>query len=152
VDEPAAPADEAEAADGPVEPRSDSTAKTDDNAEEDARPEWMAVTIDEIMADLVFDRLPPDSGVVTPVAAYDDVPPDDVWFELDTIQAGLETWPPGRVPDILERVRNLLFVPAVVDVYQLPSEPYVPLIVFDMLQRDIDRDVLIKAQIGRAHV
>lgn len=145
VDEAAAPEDEAEAADGPVEPRSDSTAKTDDNAEEDARPEWMAVTIDEIMADLVFDRLPPDSGVVTPVAAYDDVPPDDVWFELDTIQAGLETWPPGRVPDILERVRNLLFVPAVVDVYQLPSEPYVPLIVFDMLQRDIDRDVLIKA-------
>ena len=106
---------------------------------------WQQVTVDQVMADLVFDRLPPDAGVVTPVAALDDVPPEDLWLELDDIQAGLETWAPGRVPDVLERVRNLLFVPAVVDVYQLPIEPYVPLMVFDILRRDIDAEVLIKA-------
>ena len=108
-------------------------------------PEWQQVTLAQIMEDLVFDRLPPDSGVVTPVAAYDDIPPEDIWYELDTIQAALETWPPGRTADVLDRARNLLLVPAVIDVYQLPTEPYVPLMVFDILQRDIDSEVLIKA-------
>lgn len=130
--EPAAPPPPSE----PVEPTS----------EPEPEPEpWEQVTLDQIMDDLVFDRLPPDSGVVTPVAGYDQVPPEDIWAELDLMQAGLEAWRPGRVPDVLERVRNLLFVPAVVDVFQIPTEAWVPLMVYEIIERDIEREVLLKA-------
>lgn len=97
------------------------------------------------MAELLFDRLPPDAGVVTPIASLAQEPPEEVWVELDTIYNGLQTWAPGRVPDLVTRVRNLLFVPAVIDVFQLPSEAYVPAMVYEVLERDIDREVLIKA-------
>lgn len=97
------------------------------------------------MEDLVFNRLPPDSGVVTPIARLDQEPPEETWQTLDAIYNGLETWAPGRVQDILERVRNLLFVPAVIDVFQDPAEAYVPVMVFEIIERDIDREVLIKA-------
>jgi hypothetical protein len=110
-----------------------------------AQAEWEKVTIEQIMADLVFERLPPDAGVVTPIASAAQEPPEEVWGDLDTIYNGLQTWAPGRVPDVLTRVRNLLFVPAVIDVFQLPTEAYVPAMVYEMLERDIDRDVLIKA-------
>jgi ABC-type polysaccharide/polyol phosphate export permease len=106
---------------------------------------WEKVTIEQVMADLVFDRLPPDAGVVTPIASASQDPPEETWTDLDVMYTGLQTWAPGRVPDVLTRVRNLLFVPAVVDVFQLPTEAYVPAMVFEMLERDIDRDVLIKA-------
>jgi len=105
---------------------------------------WEKVTRDQVMADLVFDRLPPDSGVVTPIATADQEPPEETWTDLDVLYNGLQTWAPGRVPDVLERTRNLLFVPAVIDVFQLPTEPYVPQMVYDILERDIDKDVLIK--------
>jgi ABC-type polysaccharide/polyol phosphate export permease len=106
---------------------------------------WEKVTIEQVMADLVFDRLPPDAGVVTPVAGLAQEPPEEVWTDLDVMYNGLQTWAPGRVPDILARTRNLLLVPAVVDVFQLPMEAHVPLMVYEILERDIDRDVLIKA-------
>jgi len=106
---------------------------------------WEKVTIEQVMADLVFERLPPDAGVVTPVAGLAQEPPEEAWTDLDNMYNGLQTWAPGRVPDVLERTRNLLFVPAVVDVFQLPTEAYVPLMVYEILERDIDRDVLIKA-------
>jgi hypothetical protein len=106
---------------------------------------WEKVTIEQVMADLVFERLPPDAGVVTPVAGLAQEPPEETWVDLDVMYNGLQTWAPGRVPDVLERTRNLLFVPAVVDVFQLPTEAYVPLMVYEILERDIDREVLIKA-------
>ena len=106
---------------------------------------WEKITIEQVMADLVFERLPPDAGVVTPVAALAQEPPEETWVDLDVMYNGLQTWAPGRAPDVLTRTRNLLFVPAVVDVFQLPMEAYVPLMVYEILERDIDRDVLIKA-------
>lgn len=111
-----------------------------------ARAAWEEVTIEQIMEDLVFDRLPPDAGVVTPVAGYDqEVPDQETSDALDVMYAGLQGWAPGRIPDVLDRTRNLLFVPAVVDVFQMPMEPFVPLLVYEILERDIDRDVLLKA-------
>ena len=105
---------------------------------------WESVTLAQIDADLVFDHLPPDSGVVTPIASADREVDPETSAALDEMWAGLQSWPPGRVPDIVQRVRNLLFVPAVVDVFQLPMEPFVPQMVFEQLERDIDRDVLLK--------
>lgn len=116
-----------------------------ETAPEIAVAEWEKVTVEQVMADLVFDRLPPDAGVVTPIAGLAQEPPEEVWTDLDVMYSGLQTWAPGRVPDVLTRTRNLLFVPSVVDVFQLPMEAYVPLLVYEILERDIDRDVLIKA-------
>ena len=80
------------------------------------------------------------------MAGYDqEVPDQETSDALDVMYAGLQGWAPGRVPDVLERTRNLLFVPAVVDVFQMPMEPFVPLMVYEILERDIDRDVLLKA-------
>ncbi len=105
---------------------------------------WEKVTTEQIMADLVFAGLPPDAGVVTPIASATQEPPEETWTDLDIMYDGLQTWAPGRVQDLVERTRNLLFVPAVVDVFQLPMEAYVPQMVYDILERDIDKDVLIK--------
>ena len=51
---------------------------------------------------------------------------------------------PGKVADPVQRVRNLLFVAAVPDVFQMPVERYVPQLVFDRIVEEIPRDDLIK--------
>lgn len=110
-----------------------------------ARAPWEQVTLEQIMEDIVFHRLPPDAGVVTPIASLDREPDPEIAEALDVMYIGLQVWRPGQVPNVLDRVRNLLFVPAVVDVFQMPMEPFVPLLIFDHLEQTIDRDVLLKA-------
>ena len=56
-------------------------------------------------------------------------------------------WSRGRrasVADPVQRVRNLLYVAAVPDVFQIPLERYVPHVVFERLQGDVPKDDLIK--------
>ena len=74
--------------------------------------------------------LPPDSGVVTPIASSLDEIDDDTQAKGKAIYAKLATWAPGKVSDPLQRVANLLYVPAVVDVMQIaPLESYLPVLV-----------------------
>ena len=104
---------------------------------------WQAVTaahIDEI----VFPRLPSDSGVVSPIARPDEPLDPDVEADLEDIRSRLVTWGPGQVADPVQRVRNVLYVAAVPDVFQMPIERFVPHIVFERLQGDIPKDDLIK--------
>jgi hypothetical protein len=105
---------------------------------------WQAVTMQNIEDDIAFNQLPPDNGVFTPIATSDQQPDQDVTADLDALVAALPDWAPGKVADPVQRVRNLLYVPSVVDVFQLPSEPYVPLIVFDQIEQQIPKDDLIK--------
>jgi hypothetical protein len=105
---------------------------------------WQAVTMQNVEEDLLFNRLPPDNGVVTPIATSDQQPDQDVSADLDALAAALPDWAPGKVADPVQRVRNLLYVPSVVDVFQLPSEPYVPLLVFDQIEQQVPKDDLIK--------
>jgi ABC-type transport system involved in cytochrome c biogenesis permease component len=92
----------------------------------------------KIDAAIAFDRLPSDRGVVTPIAPWID-PSDTVLAEeLAAIRSGLADWAPARAADLEQRVRNLLYLPAVVDLLQLPIESYVPLLVFDRIQQDVD--------------
>jgi hypothetical protein len=105
---------------------------------------WQAVTAADIDRDFIFTRLPPDEGVVTPIAPPDEVPAQEVLDELEGIRAALPTWKPGKVEDPVQRARNLLYVAAVPDIFQLPMERYVPQLVFDQLLQDIPKDDLIK--------
>jgi hypothetical protein len=104
---------------------------------------WRAVTpahIDEI----VFPRLPSDSGVVSPIARLDEPIDPEVETDLEEVRARLATWGPGQVADPVQRVRNVLYVAAVPDVFQVPLERYVPHVVFERLQADIPKEDLIK--------
>jgi outer membrane biosynthesis protein TonB/ABC-type transport system involved in cytochrome c biogenesis permease component len=106
---------------------------------------WQAVTLADIDRDLIFTRLPPDSGIVTPISEASDEPDPDAQKQLDEIQAALPKWKPGLVADPVQRVRNILFVPAVVDVFQMEGiERYLPHIVFDHVQAVVPKNDLIK--------
>ena len=106
-----------------------------------AGPEqWRAVTLQQIDADINFTRVPPDDGVVTPIAPPDEQPEPELVAELDLIRNRLPVWKPGLVGDPVQRVRNHLFVAIVPDLFQLPIERFVPHIVFDRLQETIPKD------------
>lgn len=105
---------------------------------------WQAVTMKNIDEDIVFNRVPPDGGVVTPIATPDRQPDPDVQTDLDALADALPDWAPGKVADPVQRVRNLLYVASVVDVYQLPTEPFVPLLVYEQIQASVPKDDLIK--------
>jgi len=74
---------------------------------------WQAVTLADIERDLVFDRLPSDSGIVTPIAPDEEDPDPDTADHLRYIQEMLPSWQPGKVSDPVQRVRNMLYVAAV---------------------------------------
>jgi ABC-type transport system involved in cytochrome c biogenesis permease component len=104
---------------------------------------WQQVTpahIEEVM----FERLPSDSGVVSPIARADEPMEPELETELEEVRTRLVTWGPARVADPVQRVRNLLYVAAVPDVFQIPLERYVPHVVFERLQGDVPKDDLIK--------
>ena len=63
---------------------------------------WQAVTpahIDEI----VFPRLPSDSGVVSPIARLDEPIDPEVETDLEEIRTKLATWGPGQIADPVQR-------------------------------------------------
>ncbi len=105
---------------------------------------WQEVTLDDIERDLIFDRLPSDAGIVTPIAASDEDPDPEVGEHLEFIREMLPSWQPGKIADPVQRVRNLLYVAAVPDVQQAPIERFAPHAVYERLQQDIPKDQLIK--------
>ena len=99
----------------------------------------------DIDRDLIFTRLPPDEGVVTPIARSDEMPDDAIAAQLDKLSAGLPNWQPGKVSDPVQRVRNFLFVAAVPDVFQMSElEKFIPLVVYDYVQQQLPKDDLVK--------
>lgn len=106
---------------------------------------WQEVTIAEINATVKWSALPPDSGFFAPITNPNIPPPDDLKDQIDTLKERLPEWPLGNVADPVQRVRNLLYIPAVTDVLRTEIlEGYVPLIVFDQLKKDIPPDDLIR--------
>ena len=74
--------------------------------------------------------LPSDTGIVTPIASNLDAIDDATQDRGNAIYARLATWGPGKVSDPLQRVANLLYVAAVVDVMKIePLESYLPVLV-----------------------
>jgi ABC-2 type transport system permease protein len=106
---------------------------------------WQLVTLKNIDDDLVFDRgLPPDSGIVTPIARDDEQPDPDVEQKLQTFINGLMQWPAGRSADPIQRVRNYLYAAGVPDVFQMSIERFVPWYVFDAISQQSPQGDLVK--------
>jgi ABC-2 type transport system permease protein len=95
---------------------------------------WHDVTDADIDA-IAFDRLPPDTGIVSPVSRSDEEPDPAIQPALDRIRDGLPAWAPGTVGDSVQRARNLLAIAAVPDILQMEQmERFVPRLVFARLQ------------------
>lgn len=93
----------------------------------------------------IFAALPPDEDVVAPIASPGERLHRDVEEQLDCIREKLPAWPPARVSDPVQRVRNTLYLAAVPDVFQLGMERWVPAVVFARLRVDLPRDELERA-------
>ena len=94
---------------------------------------------------MTFDKgLPPDSGIVTPIARDDQQPDPDVAEKLQKLVDALPRWNPGNVIDPVQKVRNYLYAAAVPDVFQLDVERFVPWYVFDQIVQEIPKDDLVK--------
>jgi hypothetical protein len=143
---PAANAPAAAAAPLPeVTPVPAETAPTPSVANGRAPASWREVTLADIDRDLIFTRLPPDAGVVTPIARPDDLPDDSVNAQLEQMRVALTTWKPGKVEDPVQRVRNFLFVAAVADIFQMEElERFIPHLIFERLEEDVPKEDLVK--------
>jgi ABC-2 type transport system permease protein len=108
------------------------------------RPSWQSVTLAQIEKNIDFTKLPPDDGIVTPIAPADEDPEPDLVAELDRIRQRLPSWKPGQVADPVQRVRNYLFVIVVPDLFQIPIERFVPHLVFEHLQTTVPKNDLVK--------
>ncbi len=100
-------------------------------------PNWDSVTAEDF-AQVAFERLPSDQGIVSPVASAGEEPDPLIAAQLDTVRQRLPDWPPGHVADPVQRVRNLLLIAAVPDVLQMSQlERHLPLLVEAQLRRGI---------------
>jgi hypothetical protein len=93
---------------------------------------------------LIFTHLPPDSGIVTPIAPADEEPDPDLAAEIDVVRERLPFWGPGQVDDPVQRVRNYLFIPAAADVFQMPIERFLAPVIYERLQEVFRREQLIQ--------
>lgn len=100
---------------------------------------WESITDAEI-ASITYQDLPGDHEFVTPLAAPFHGPTGD--RNLDTFAARLRKWPPGRLDDAGQSVRNLVCVAAVADLIHDPREAAIARLVFDQLQARFDREDL----------
>lgn len=108
-----------------------------DDKEPEGPATWQEVTAADIDG-VAFERLPDDTGVVAPIAGTDEEPDPAIVDQLAQIRSTLPTWPPGMVPDPVQRVRNYLLAAAVADIYRLdPLERFVPLAVFGQIQASV---------------
>ncbi len=89
-------------------------------------------------------NVPPDQGIVSPMAPADEQPEDFMKEQVDTVRAKLSAWPPGNDGDDLRAIRNLLYVAAVPDAIQMPVERYLPRVVYQHLLDTYPKDKLIK--------
>ena len=105
---------------------------------------WEEVTPADVDRNMIFTHLPPDNGIVTPIAPPDEQPDPDLAAEIDVVRERLPYWGPGQVEDPVQRVRNYLYIPAVADVFQMPLERFLPRVIYERLQEVFRREQLIQ--------
>jgi len=89
-------------------------------------------------------QVPPDHGIVAPMAAVDEEPEDFLKEQTDKVRNAIATWPPGSDGDELRCVRNLLYIAAVPDAIQMPVERYLPRVVYNHLVDSYPKEKLLK--------
>jgi hypothetical protein len=105
---------------------------------------WQRVTRADVDR-LHFAGLPPDDGLVTPIAPASARPHPAVARELACVRDSLREWEPGAVADPVQRVRNLLYVAAVPDKFQMERlESWLPLLVLEQLRQGFREDQLVQ--------
>ena len=105
---------------------------------------WQDVSQQDVDTDLTFDRLPPDGGIITPIATGADQPDPITAETVANFAAALPQWAPGAASDPVQRVRNLLYVAAVPDLLQMDIERYVPAVIYQRIQEQTERSDLIR--------
>ncbi|HUR58179.1 MAG TPA: ABC transporter permease [Opitutaceae bacterium] len=103
---------------------------------------WTRITEKDI-ASLDY-AVPPDQGIVAPIAAEDEEPYDFLVEQVKGVRDKLPTWEPAADPDEIQAVRNLLAVAGVPDAIQLPVERFLPRVVFERLQEAYPTEKLVK--------
>lgn len=96
---------------------------------------WEDITAADIAA-VSFENLPPDDGVVAPIARGLDSLPPASRQRVAGIRAHLDTWPPAHEGDLVQRVRNLLSAAAVFDVLEDPDEGAVGYIILEYIRQE----------------
>jgi len=109
-----------------------------------ARPEplWMKITAKD-WEGLDY-NVPPDHGIVAPMAAVDEEPEDFMKEQTEGVRSRIATWPPGADTDDLRAIRCLLYVAAVPDAIQMPVDRYLPRVVYNLLVDCYPKDKLLK--------
>jgi ABC-2 type transport system permease protein len=105
-------------------------------------PVWMKIAAKD-WEELDY-NVPPDHGIVSPLAGPDEEPEDFMKEQTDAVRNRIATWGPGNDGDDLRCIRNLLYIAAVPDVIQLPVERYLPRVVYNHLVDSYPRDKLLK--------
>ena len=119
----------------PTTPRS--VAPAAEVAPAPAPADWRAVGPRDF-ARVDFSRLPPDSGLVAPIAAATEAPDPLAIDQLDRVRLGLDYWPRAYSRDPVQRARDLLYVAAVPDLLQMGEiERFLPAIVLQQLRDEI---------------
>lgn len=109
---------------------------------------WLEVEVTDF-AEIAFERLPPDNGIVAPMAALSDAPDPETVARLDEIRNALANWPPAQVEDPVQRTRNLLYVAAVPDILQMADiERFLPAVVLGRLRQLIHLPTYPRSSIG----
>ena len=103
---------------------------------------WEKITAQDI-AGLDY-RVPPDGGVVSPIAPEDDLPEDQTKDEVESVRNGLVDWPMGKTADDIQNVRYFLCVSAVPEAIQMPVERSIPRDVYNHLIDKYPKDKLTK--------
>jgi hypothetical protein len=104
---------------------------------------WERVTEQDIAA-IDVKQIPPDDGLVTPMARPDDAPNETVDMNLALLEGKLPHWAPGHVEDPAQRARNLLCVAALPDLIQNPIERWVPAVVLGNLKASLSEKDLVR--------
>jgi hypothetical protein len=103
---------------------------------------WEKITERDIVT-LDF-NVPPDQGIVSPMAPPDEEPYDFLIEQVATVRDRLPTWEAATQEDDVQAIRNLLYVAAIPDAIQLPVERYLPRVVLEHLIDTYPREKLTK--------
>jgi len=106
---------------------------------------WQEVTMQDVERHIRFDALPYDEGLEAPIAEEDDPVYPDIRHTMECILEALPEWPPAQVDDPVQRARNVLYVAAVPDMYQMSGlENWIPHAVFEHLRSTYPEAQLIQ--------